>query len=345
MSEPDAGFARRRDRLVLRTYAASASATDAAATSGSATNAAVPASQLSDIDLGDHVAMVAGDTLWVLEAAEASRVNAMSAALAWFVRQPTGLVDRIGLIARHAPSVAARRLANFRISAQVFTMAGDGLSVVEPEPHAPNVVADPRHLALAGTFSEAGADVVVEYGVVSAEVVGLEVARVVEEQGAPLVRIGVGAHDRETFRMVHGDEATVEQLRTVVETVALQRRPDSPTHPLNLLARERALRHRLLEHPAAIGMKTLEIAEPPVQRTNVKDGVPCCAIGRNHDDGVVVVVFASGVDLDVVPFAADARARLASDAHLMIVTESRNIVPLQLRIAELVAAPVEFRGA
>jgi hypothetical protein len=92
-------------------------------------------------------------------------------------------------------------------------------------------------------------------------------------------------------------------------------------------------------------MKTLEIAEPPLQRTNVKDGVPCCAIGRNHDDEVVVVVFASGVDLDVVPFAADARARLASDAHLMIVTESRNIVPLQLRIAELVAAPVEFRGA
>jgi hypothetical protein len=59
----------------------------------------------------------------------------------------------------------------------------------------------------------------------------------------------------------------------------------------------------------------------------------------------VVVTFASGIDLDLVPFAVDARNRLASGARVVIVTESRNVVSVQLRIAELVDSPVEFRGA
>lgn len=341
MTERDAAFSRRRDRLALRTYLRSADSSVV----GLGSDYLVEESRLTDVDLGDHVAVADAGTLWVLDSEVSSRVTAMSAALAWLVRQPTGVVQRLALVARHSPRLAARRLANFTIPAQVFAVVGEGITRVEPEPHLPVVEANPRHLEIATMFATAGADVVVEHGVVAAEVVGLEVARIIEENGVPTVRIGVGAHDRETFRMVHGEEATLDQLRAVVQSVALHRRPDAGAHPLNLLARERAIRHRMLTNPSAIGMKTLAIIEPPVRRDNLKDAVPCCAIGRSLNDDDVVVVFTSGVDLDAVPFAADARARLDTDARIMIVTESRNIVPLQLRIAELVNPPAEFRGA
>lgn len=300
---------------------------------------------MQDVDLGDHVAVVGGGTLWVLDAEESSRVTAMSAALSWLVRQPAGTAERLALVARHSPRLAARRLASIAIPSRVFAVVGNGVTAVEPEPHLPVVAADPRHLELSTMFAAAGADIVVEHGLVTAEVVGLEVARIVEEDGEPLVRIGVGAHDRETFRLVHGSEATADQLRNVVQSVEAQRRENAASHPLNLLARERALRHRMVGNPSLIGMKTLAIAEPPVRRTNVKDAVPCCAVGQDTNDEAVVAVFTSGLDLDAVPFAADARSRLDPDARLVIVTESRNIVPLQLRIAELVEPSPEFLGA
>ena len=42
-------------------------------------------------------------------------------------------------------------------------------------------------------------------------------------------------------------------------------------------------------------------------RPNVKDRVPCTALGRREDGSRVLVVCSVGVDLDLVPYAVDAR--------------------------------------
>lgn len=338
MAEPDQEFSRRRERSALRSYVGRIAET-------SAPEFRVAASDLVDVEMGDHAAAIGSGTLWILDAAGTTRVPAVAATLAWIARQPAGVVLRLAVIARHAPGVAARRLASITIPTRVFTITGGNVTAVDAEPHLPFVEPHPQHIELAEMFALAGADTVVEHGVVAAEVAGLEVARITDESGEPRVRIGVGAHDRETFRLVHGDMATIDQLRSVVRTVAERRDPGAAPHPLNLLARERAMRHRALVDPSSFGMGGLVAAEPPVPRANVKDGVPCCAIGNDSDGHPVVVTFASGIDLDLVPFAVDARNRLASGARVVIVTESRNIVPVQLRIAELVGPPVEFRGA
>jgi hypothetical protein len=217
--------------------------------------------------------------------------------------------------------------------------------MVAPATHAAVIAPRSEHLECAMAFATPGIDIVVEHGVVTLEVVGLEVARVVDEDGRSTLSIGVGAHDRETFRMLHGNTATREQLRDVASTVARHRRVGAPSHPLNLLAPERAMRSRAIAEPQSIGMRSLAVAEPPVARTNVKDSVPCCAIGRDLNDADVVAVFVAGVDLDSVPFAADARDRHSRSAQLLIVAPSRNIVPLQERIAGTLREPAYFVSA
>lgn len=334
MTAEQPGFALRRERLALRGRIARERA--AAELAG--------AEDIADIELGNFAAVRVREELWVSSASIAageSRASALAAALAWCAKQQQPELSRLVIVDSAQPGVTARMLSNFVVSAKVLDdhgVAVPSMHLMPREPHA-------NHLAFTDMFRRAGADVVIEHGVVAAEVAGLEVARVVDEEGRAIVRIGVGAHDRETFRMLHGNEATDAQLQGVVETVASHRRPGAGTHPLNLLAPERALRHRVLREPKAFGFATLQMAEPPVPRANLKDSVPCCATGRTTDGDDVVAVFVAGVDLDAVPFAADARTRLLPHARLMIVTESRNIVPTQRRLASLLHAPAEFVSA
>ena len=70
----------------------------------------------------------------------------------------------------------------------------------------------------------------------SGEVRGLEVCRVVDDPhtGAVRLEVGVGAHDREAFAIVHGDVPTTEALAGVVRAVAEHRggrRAAAPARP------------------------------------------------------------------------------------------------------------------
>ena len=118
---------------------------------------------------------------------------------------------------------------------------------------------------------EAGAVPVVEHGVVSGEVRGLEVCRVVDDPqtGAVRLEVGVGAHDREAFAIVHGDVPTVEALAGVVDAVKAHRSPGTP-HPLNRLAPERLLRWRLEQEPSLVGLASVTPTQPPVPRRSVE---------------------------------------------------------------------------
>ena len=75
------------------------------------------------------------------------------------------------------------------------------------------------------------------------------------------------------------------------------------------------LRWQLVTEPSLIGAVTLTPVAPPVPRLNVKDAVPCVAAGRDASGAAIVVVCSTGVDLDLIPFAADARRRSRASVH------------------------------
>ncbi|MEM9040318.1 MAG: hypothetical protein AAGD33_10530 [Actinomycetota bacterium] len=323
------------------------------------------------------VAATVGGTAWLLVDGAAAR--GLGPALAWASRRE---VESIGLIADDALGLLARRAASLRIPVSIWTSEGRRMIRVDPEPLESPDPPPAEHLALAGLIEEAGADVNVEHGVVTGEVRGLEVCRVVDtpttgrllEQapdgqlvplgstmelrngdratpapgdGEVFLEVGVGAHDREAFQLLHGDVPTARALSGVVESVARHRSVEAPGHPLNRMARERLLRWHAVVDPTSVGFAELRPAAPPVERPSMKLAAPCVAVGRRAEDDVVrTVVFSSGVDLDVVPFALDAaqqQAELAgADRAVTVALPSRDLLPVTEAIAGLAAVPVDF---
>jgi hypothetical protein len=112
---------------------------------------------------------------WVLIDGDAER--ALGLALAWARRREATSID---VIADNSTGVLARRAAGFTIPVAAWSPVErtlvpamvDGLPV-PPEPSS-------RHLALRHVIDGAGAQLVVEHGVVTGEVRGLEVCRVVD---------------------------------------------------------------------------------------------------------------------------------------------------------------------
>jgi hypothetical protein len=214
------------------------------------------------------------------------------------------------------------------------------------EPLLPPPPAAPAHLALAPAIEAAGASPVVEHGVVTGEVHGLEVCRVVDDRvdGHVRLEVGVGAHDREAFTLVHGDVPTVEALTGVVQAVATHRGASSD-HPLQRLAPERLLRWRLEQEPGTVGLTSLQPSEPPVPRPDIKLRAPCTALGHRADGSPVIVVCSTGVDLDLIPYATDARRMgegtpgvevgLGTIVETMVVLPPRDLVPITAELAGL----------
>ncbi|MET0323641.1 MAG: hypothetical protein ABW219_00365 [Ilumatobacteraceae bacterium] len=276
---------------------------------------------------------------WVL--VEDVPERGLGAALAWAVRNGAG---ELHVLADRATGLLARRATGFRLPITVWHVAERTLLPAVAEPPLVPPPADPAHLELVDTIVAGGAVPVVEHGVVTGEVRGLEVCRVVDDPstGAVRLEVGVGAHDREAFTIIHGDVPTVEALAGVVHAVIAHRSTDAPLHPLNHLAPERLLRWRLEQDPALLDLVTLTPSQPPVPRPNVKDRVPCTAIGRREDGSGVLVVCSVGVDLDLVPYAVDARLTTLSEdggpgavGETWLVTPPRDLVPVTAEIAAL----------
>jgi len=188
----------------------------------------------------------------------------------------------------------------------------------------------------------AGAVPLVERGVLIGEVEGLEVCRASRDASTGVCRleVGVGAHDREAFQMVHGDVPTPDALRMVIDAVKPHRRPGAEPHPLNRLGAERAIRAQFVRNPSLVGARLLAPADPPITRTNVKDTVPCVAAGETVSGEPVVVVCSTGIDLDVVPWAADARSALGrDDARLVLALPARDGAAVTLALAASLRRP------
>jgi len=74
-------------------------------------------------------------------------------------------------------------------------------------------------------------------------------------------------------------------------------------------------------------------------RTNVKDAVPCAAIGIDADGNTVAVTFVNGIDLDAVPFALDAADRLGA-SRAVLAMRSRDITRSTNTLVSLARSPL-----
>lgn len=281
-------------------------------------------------------ALLDGDTAWVL--LDRRPAERLGAALAWALRSGA---TRLDLVADEGAGILARRAAEFDLPISVWQPAGRSLIPVDAAPLSPSDPAPDHHEALRPLIVEGGADPIVEHGVLTGEVRGLEVCRVVDDDttGATRLEVGVGEHDREAFQMLHGDVPAVESLARIVETVARHRDVGAPQHPLNRLGAERFVRWRITDNPTLVGLDSVRPVAPPVPRTNLKDPVPCVALG-DGPDGSRVVVCSSGVDLDLVPFAADAAT--AHEGDLLLVLPGRDRVRAVDELAGALRRPVAF---
>ncbi|HEX2785562.1 MAG TPA: hypothetical protein VHN36_18415 [Ilumatobacteraceae bacterium] len=275
-----------------------------------------------------------GGVGWVL--LEERQHRGLGPALAWAVRAG---VSELHVLAGEGTGTIARRMAAFRTPIDVWHVDERALLAAIAEPLLPQPDAPIGHESFVALIVQGGATPVIEHGMLIGEVRGLEVCRVVDDEisGEARLEVGVGQHDREAFQMMHGDIPTVDALSKVVAAVAPHRQVGAPPHPLNRIGRERALRALFIDDPALIGASLVEAVPSPLARSNIKDPYP--AVARAMIDGQsTTIVVSAGVDLDLVPFATD--ARLATGDPTRIVVPVRDAVPVQGEIAALLHEPI-----
>ena len=296
------------------------------------------------VEFSPGAALRDGDDGWVyLDERPAGRLGA---AIAWALRSGA---TQLNVVAESGTGVLARRAAEFELPITVWIAEGRVLRRATPDELPIPAPAPEAHEAFRPLIVEGGAQPVVEHGVLTGEVRGLEVCRVVDDtaMGVTRLEVGVGEHDREAFQMLHGDVPAVASLARVVDVVAQHRSTDSPAHPLKTLGAERLIRWRLEQQPDLVGASLLAPAPPPLPRPNLKDPTPCVAVGIGFDGERVVVVCSSGVDLDLIPYAADARLALGEPGaegggRLVVALPSRDRIGLVDEIADRLRHSVSF---
>jgi hypothetical protein len=283
-------------------------------------------------------ALVGDDGAWVL--ADAQPERSLGPALA--VARRAEVTGRINLIVDDAAGLLARRASQFAEPPVIWFAAGTTLEQAEPEPLAPDPALDSRVAPFADVLTAAGADPVVEHGRLIGEVEGLEVARVVVDADGPHLEVGVGRFDREAHALVSSDRPTAETLAGVVAFVRSHRRHDGEPHPLKQLAADRWLRSRLLHDPGLVGADHLAPMSPTVEAPDLRTAWPSPATGIDTEGRPIVVVASVGVDLDLVPAAADARLADGRGARLVLAMAERDAHPVTRALAAALADPAEI---
>jgi hypothetical protein len=264
----------------------------------------------------------------------------LGGAIMWGARHD---VKALHILADDLAGDDARKAEHFADAPRLWRVAGRDASPVVPTAHADPPVPDSVSQLFRQTIIDAGADVVVEHGIVRGEVLGLEVARVVpDHDGVPQLEIGVGRHDRLAQAMLYGTADVAESLRTAVLAILEHRKAHAGPHPANQLAPERWLRDILIRNPSSIGLSSLV----PVAGTSaprLKRPSPAMALGAREDGlPTVVVACSTGVDLDAVADAADARAVRASAASpLWLVLPYGDDLPALRALAARLAHPAD----
>ena len=263
----------------------------------------------------------------------------LGGAITWGTRHD---VSALHVLADDLGGDDARKAGWFRDPPTLWKITGRSAAPVVATPYVDPPEPDSVSHLFADTIRSAGADVVVEHGVIRGEVLGLEVARVLPDfEGVPQLEIGVGKHDRLAQAMLHGPQEAEASLRGAVAAIRDHRRAHRGMHPANQLAPERWLRDILARRPETITLESLS----PVAGTSaprLKRPAPAMAIGtRAYGLPPVVVACSVGVDLDAVADAADARAVRSADpqAPLWLVLPYGDDLPAIRALAARLADP------
>ena len=232
------------------------------------------------------------------------QVARFGAALAWSDRQKAVSLDvLVDGGEPFAAGVIARRAACFSPAPSVWSVSGRSLVPVAPADPLidTSAVHDPEVVRLLESHD---LEVVSEHGVLRGEILGLEVARTVGDR----LEVGVGRHDRIARAEMRPGESLPAALSEASRVVRSLRAVGAPPHPANTLARSRWLRSVLVRSPSAVGLSSLSRVAPPLPWFDLPEAGPAPAIGTRPDSAAPVVVVCSvGVDLDLVPTAADCR--------------------------------------
>lgn len=242
--------------------------------------------------------------------------------------------DRLIIIAEGAAaSGIARRAALLDADITVWRADGTEVRPAESAPAPVPPVIPASHRRFDAVIAGAGARPVDDHGMLVAEVAGLEVARVQEAEpgGEPRLVVGVGQADRELQQYIHGHLDVDANLRRAVAAVIEHRHTGSAGHPLTRVARQRWLRSSLLDDPGMIGLAALEPVVPLRPRETLLGDEPAAARGES-----AVVVCSVGVDLDLLPEAADYRHRVDPEAELIVVVPERDRGPATSALAGIV---------
>ncbi len=265
-------------------------------------------------------ALVDGAVGWVQLAGDAA--PRLGAALAWARR--AGVTEvQVVIDAPEAAGLVARQAALFRPAPTVWRVDGAALVRAEPAP-APVPLPAPVAPELHALLADAGLTVVDEDGMAVGELLGLEVARIVHGVDGPELEVGVGRADRELTAMAHAELPAAARVARVVDIVARERRSGAPPHPLNQLVPERWLRASLVADPGLIGAAVLTPVPSVVPRSNLRQRSVATAVGTDLDGQPLVVTCSTGIDLDLVPSAADDRAAHAPEARLVLAVPDRD---------------------
>lgn len=320
---------------------------------------------------GVGAALVVDAGAWLIADGDAKRT--LGPAVAWAIRNGATSVD---LIAERDGGLLARRAQGFHVPIHVWFPEERTLLPVVAEPADVAEAPPADHLALIDLIEQAGADPHVERGVVTGEVRGLEVCRVVDqpttgnfaelsdvptaasvapddaelaarlagrEADGVILEVGVGANDREAFQMLHGHLPTVEALAGVVAAVTKHRSAAAGQHPLNRMAPERFLRWQVEQDPSIVELTEITQIDPPVDRLSMKHNEACVSTALDEQGRQVAVVFSAGVDLDMTAFVADVIVHLDDDIErVLVVMAPKDLLPITKDMARLLTRPVDF---
>jgi hypothetical protein len=266
-------------------------------------------------------------------------VGRFGAALAWATRQLAASLDVIVDGSPSAPGIVARRAACFADPPAIWVVAGTTLTPAEAAPPVPEGAEAPPE-SLTSLLDSHGLEVIWEHGVLRGEVLGLEVARTV----GPTLEVGVGRHDRSARFEMRPGESVSAALSEAASAVRELRRPGAPRHPANTLARSRWLRALLVRSPEQYGFADLVPVAPPLPWFDLPEAGAAPGLGVSLTTGAPVVVVCSvGVDLDLVPTAADCRLlyedRVGPDAEVWLVVPSGDDLPVTRSLAARLSPP------
>jgi hypothetical protein len=259
--------------------------------------------------------------------------------------------------------VLARRAALFASPPKVWLIQGREVAPAHPAAVELPAPAPPDAAAFAAVLRDHGIEPVLEHGVLLGEILGLEVARVVEdEDGGYRLAVGVGRLDRlarQQLDLARWGGRITDIGAALDEAAALVRKwrvPNVPAHPANRLARPRWLRAALMSRPDLVGAAHLWPLSPPITRGSLLESTPAAAVGTDQSGGTVVVACSTGIDLDLVPEAADSTLMAPAlgydePARLALVVPAvdnhrvtRDLAAALKRPAEIVPAPADWES-